>query len=115
MPAPASARTPLPPTSPPDNADSYPASRPRGLGASGPRGLGASGPRGEPASARLTTGERDVGDAAGRAHRLDGEALLQALQGVPDGLAAAEEERNEREVHVVDPAGGEELADGGRA
>src|SRR5580698_5286544 len=97
MPAPASARTPLPPTSPPDNADSYPAS--------GPRGLGASGPRGEPASARLTTGERDVGDAAGRAHRLDGEALLQALQAVPDGLAAAEEDRNERDVHVVDQPG----------
>jgi len=44
------------------------------------------------ASARLTTGERDVGDAAGGAHRLDGEALFQALLAVPEGLAAAEEE-----------------------
>src|SRR3984885_10191188 len=65
--------------------------------------------------ARLTTGERDVGDAAGGAHRLDREVLLQALQAVPERLAAAEEDRHERDVHVVDQAGGEELADGGRA
>ena len=56
-----------------------------------------------------------MGDAAGGAHRLDGEALLQALQSVPEGLAAAEEDWHERDVHVVDQAGGEELADGGRA
>src|SRR5581483_418559 len=67
------------------------------------------------AQARLTTGERDVGDAAGGAHRLDGEALLQALQAVPERLAAAEDDRHDHDVHVVDQAGGEELADGGRA
>src|SRR5579859_5931156 len=62
-----------------------------------------------------TTGEREVGDTAGGTHRLDGEALLQALQAIPEGLAAAEEDRHECEVHVVDQVGGEELADGGRA
>src|ERR1700723_2087159 len=77
----------------------------------------AARPRPRPGSrrqarARLTTGERDVGDAAGGAHRLDGEALLQAPQAVPGGLAAAEEDRHERDVHVVDQVGGEELADG---
>src|ERR1700735_1992611 len=65
--------------------------------------------------ARLTTGERDVGDAAGGAHRLDGEALLQAFPAVPEGLAAAEGDRDDRDVRVVEQAGGEELADGGRA
>ena len=35
--------------------------------------------------------------------------------GRPDGLAAAEEDRHERDVHVVDQSGGEELADGGWA
>src|SRR5579859_3527063 len=62
-----------------------------------------------------TTGEREVGDTAGGTHRLDGEALLQALQAIPEGLAAAEEDRHECDVHVVDQVGGEELADGGRA
>src|SRR5579864_1206028 len=65
--------------------------------------------------ARLTAGKREVGDAAGGAHRLDGEAVLQSLQAVPEGLAAAEEDRHDHDVHVVDQAGGEELADGGRA
>jgi hypothetical protein len=41
-----------------------------------------------------------VGDAAGGAHLLDGEALLQALQAVPERLAAAEEDRHERDVHA---------------
>ena len=67
------------------------------------------------AQARLTTGERDVGDATGGAHRLDGEAPLQVLQAVPEGLAAAEEDRHDHDVHGVDQVGGEELADGGRA
>ena len=59
-----------------------------------------------------------MGDAAGGADRLDGEALFQAVQArqaLPEGLAAAEEDRNEHEVHLVDQVGLEELADGGRA
>jgi hypothetical protein len=56
-----------------------------------------------------------VGDAAGGAHRLDGEALFQAFKSVPEGLAAADDDRYDRDVHVVDQVGGEELADGSRA
>src|SRR6185312_15437488 len=84
--------------------------------ARGPAAPSRSSPLFEEAGlSAATTGERDVGDAAGGAHRLDCEALLQALQSVPEGLAAAEEDRHERDVHVVDQVGGEELADGGRA
>ena len=36
------------------------------------------------------------------------------VQAVPERLAAAEEDRHKRDVHVVDQVGGEELADGGR-
>jgi NADH:ubiquinone reductase (H+-translocating) len=60
-------------------------------------------------------GEGDVGDSARGAHRLDGEALLQALQASPDRLTAAEEDGHLHDVHVVDQVGGEELADGSRA
>ena len=56
-----------------------------------------------------------MSDPAGRAHRLDGEALLQALEALPERLAAAEHDGHDRHVHVVDQIGGEELADGGRA
>ena len=72
--------------------------------------VAAAGPQ-----ARLTTGEGDVGDAAGGAHRLNAEALLQALQPVPEGLAAAKDDRHHRDVQVIDQVGGEELADRGRA
>src|SRR6185437_8607289 len=70
-----------------------------------------------PAALRLrTAGEGDVGDsAAGGAHRLDGEALLHALQASPHRLAAAEEDGHLHDVHVVDQVGGEELPDGGGA
>ena len=43
------------------------------------------------------------------------EPLLQALEPVPEPLAAAEHDRDDDDVQVVDQVGGEELADRRRA
>ena len=48
------------------------------------------------------TGERYVGDSAGRGGGLDLVFLLEALQPVPEPYAAAEHDRDHRDVHVVD-------------
>src|SRR5262252_2010209 len=76
-------------------------------------------PRGFPLSwrarivPRLPAGEGEMSDAAGGADRLDAEALVEALQPIPEPLPAPEDDRHHRDVHVVDQVGGEELADGG--
>lgn len=56
-----------------------------------------------------------MGDGTGCGHRLDREARLEALEAVPQSLAAAEHDRYQNEVHVVDQVGFEELAHGRRA
>ena len=66
------------------------------------------------ATAVQSAGEGEMDDAAGR-HRLDGVVLLQRLQTVPQPDTAAEQDRDLHDVQVVDEAGGQEVADHGRA
>src|SRR3954469_4779628 len=67
-------------------------------------------------SGGLGPGEGEVGDSRRRGDRLDVVRILQALKPVPDADAAAEDDRHLDEMHVVDEAGGEEVAyDGGAA
>src|SRR3954447_16050728 len=56
-----------------------------------------------------------VGDPARRGEGLDGEAVLEAAEALPEGDPAAEGDRHDRQVHEVDQVGLEELADRGRA
>ena len=49
--------------------------------------------------------------SAGRGDGLDVVALLEALQSVPEPYAAAEQDRDHHDVHVVDDPGREEVAD----
>jgi 2,7-dihydroxy-5-methyl-1-naphthoate 7-O-methyltransferase len=60
-------------------------------------------------SAKLPAAEGHVGDAAGADDRLHLEAVLQALQAVPEALAAPEEDRHDDDVHVVDEVHVKEL------
>src|SRR4051794_7106492 len=52
-------------------------------------------------------------DSAGRGRGLELVVLLEALQFVPEPHAPAEQDRNHRDVHVVDEPGGKEFADHG--
>src|SRR3954447_16730496 len=54
-------------------------------------------------------------DSAGRGGGLDLVVLLDALESVPEAYASAEQDRDHRDVHVVDEPGGKELADHGGA
>ena len=63
----------------------------------------------------VTAGEGDVGDAAGTVHGLNLETVFEPLQTVPEPLPAAQHDRHHDDVQVVDQAGGEEFADGGRS
>src|SRR5215471_20847505 len=63
----------------------------------------------------LPAAEGEVGDAAGAVYGLDLEAIFERLQTVPEPFAAAQHDRHHDDVQVVDQAGGQELADGGRA
>jgi hypothetical protein len=56
-----------------------------------------------------------VGDAAGAVRGLNLEPFFEPLQPVPEPLPAAQHDRHHDNVQVVDQAGGQELADGGRA
>src|ERR671930_731868 len=61
------------------------------------------------------TGERHVGDSAGRGGGLDRVVLLEALESVPEAHASAEQDRDDHDVHVVDEPGSKEVADRGGA
>src|SRR5260370_19599433 len=50
-------------------------------------------------------------DAAGRADRLNVEPLLEVLEPVPHAFPARKNDGHDRDVHVVDQVGREELAD----
>src|SRR5690348_13543712 len=63
----------------------------------------------------LPPAEGDVGDAAGAVHGLNLETVFEPLQTVPEPLSAAQHDRHHGDVRVVDQAGGQEFADGGRA
>src|SRR5258708_6392779 len=63
----------------------------------------------------LSAGEGEMGDAAGRADRLNVEALLEFLEPVPKAFSACENDGHDRDVHVVDQIGREELANCGRS
>jgi hypothetical protein len=56
-----------------------------------------------------------VGDAAGAVHGLNLEPFFEPLQPVPEPLPAAQHDRHHDDMRVVDQAGGQEFADGGRA
>ena len=56
-----------------------------------------------------------MGDAAGAVHGLNLEPFFEPLQPVPEPLPAAQHDRHHDNVQVVDQAGGQEFADGGRA
>src|SRR5919198_2505036 len=59
------------------------------------------------------TGERHVGDSAGRGGDLDVIVLLEALQSIPEPYASAEQDRDDHDVHVVDEPDSKEVADHG--
>src|SRR5215218_7658858 len=59
------------------------------------------------------TGERHMGDSAGRGGGLDLVVLLEALQSIPEAYASAEQDRDHHDVQVVDEPGGKEVADHG--
>src|ERR671925_579164 len=61
------------------------------------------------------TGERHVGDSAGRGGDLDVIVLLESLQAVPEPDASAEQDRDYHDVRVVDEPGSKEVADRGGA
>src|SRR5438105_13455101 len=63
----------------------------------------------------LSAGEGEMGDAVGRADGLNVEALLEFLEPVPKAFAACENDGHDRDVHVVDQVGREELANCGRS
>jgi uracil-DNA glycosylase family 4 len=73
-------------------------------------GLGA-----DSADGRSAPAEGHVGDAARAAHGLDPELVVKRLKPVPQPLTAPEHDGYHDDVQVVDQAGGQELADGGRA
>ena len=56
-----------------------------------------------------------MGDAAGTVHGLNLEPVFEPLQPVPEPLPAAQHDRHHDDVQVVNQAGGQEFADGGRA
>src|SRR4029453_6238563 len=59
------------------------------------------------------TGERHMGDAAGRGCGLDLVVLLEALQSVPEASSSAEQDRDHHDVQVVDEPSSKEVADHG--
>src|SRR5688500_5872055 len=67
-----------------------------------------------PTMSTTRAGERHVRHAAGRGGCLDHVVPLEALQPVPQAFAPAEQDRDHRDVHVVDEPCGDELADRGR-
>jgi hypothetical protein len=52
-----------------------------------------------------------VCDPAGRGCRLDLVVLLKTLHAIPQAYAAAEQDRNHHDVHVIDEPGCKEVAD----
>src|SRR6478735_6252195 len=88
---------------------------------SGQRGRAYRSGQGLWKSPRLTgtgsgsLGEGEVGDAAGRGHRLDVEGVLERLEAVPQPDTPPEDDRHHHEVQVVDESGGDEVAHHGRA
>src|SRR5690349_4200278 len=63
----------------------------------------------------LPPAEGDVSDPAGAGHGLNPEAVFERLQPIPEPLPAAQHDGHHDDVQVVDQAGGQELADSGRA
>src|SRR5260370_25082557 len=68
-------------------------------------------PAARPIPGDLSAGEGEMGDTAGRADRLNVEALLESLEPVPQAFPACENDGHDRDVHLVDQVGREELAD----
>src|SRR5438132_4616687 len=66
-------------------------------------------------ASRLSAGERDVRDAAGRTDGLHFEARLKFFEPVPEALPSPEDYGHDGYVHVVDQVGGKKLADSRRA
>src|SRR3954471_18523975 len=64
---------------------------------------------------RTGTHERYVRDSAGRGDGLGLVVVLEALEPVPEAYAAAEQDRYDHDVHVVDEPRREEVADDGGA
>src|SRR5207245_6129024 len=73
--------------------------------------LGPSNASCGPIPSDLSAGEHEMSDAAGRADRLDVEALLEPFETVPEAFPASENDGHDRDVHMVDHVGREELAD----
>ena len=63
----------------------------------------------------LPSAEGDVGDATRAVHGLNLETVFERLQPVPEPLPAAQHDGHHDDVRIVDQAGGQEFADGGRA
>src|SRR5215469_15634490 len=63
----------------------------------------------------LPAAEGDVGDAAGAVHGLNLETVFEPFQTVPEPFPAAQHDGHHDNVRVVDQAGRQEFADGGRA
>src|SRR5579859_3033784 len=77
--------------------------------------LAGAPPPALPCCRLLPPAEGDVGDAAGAVHGLNLETVFEPFQTVPEPLPAAQHYRHHDDVRVVDQAGGQEFADGGRA
>ena len=70
--------------------------------------FGSAPAEGAPRSAlRRRPGERHVDDPAGRGRGLDVVVLLESLESIPQADAAAEQDRDDHDVHVVDQPGSE--------
>src|SRR6516165_12144589 len=81
----------------------------------GERVLAGALPAALPCWRPLPAAEGEVGDAAGAGHGLDLETVFERLQPVPEPFPAAQHDGHHDDVRVVDQAGGQEVADGGRA
>src|SRR6516162_9988481 len=81
----------------------------------GPTALAGALPPALPCCQLLPPAAGDMGDATGAVHGLDLVAVFERLQPVPEPLPAAQHDRHHDNVRVVDQAGGQEFADGGRA
>src|SRR5215472_1675712 len=79
-----------------------------------PRQRGPASARARTQSTSGGTRERQVRDATRARHGLYVESPLEPFEPVPDPLTAPEDDRHQRDVHVVDQVGRQELADGRR-
>jgi hypothetical protein len=69
-------------------------------------GAAVAGAAGALAARRLSSREREMGDAARGAYRLHVETLLKFFQAVPEPLPASKDDRHYCDVHLVDQVRG---------